>query len=183
MKLLRKRKPPEINASSMADIAFLLLIFFLVATTLATQKGLGLQLPPKSTDIAPFNERNIFKILINYQNEVLVEGKPFVNNDNLRKEAKEFILNYGHDPRLSDSPDKAIFSIKTSRKTKYKTFITILDEVKGAYYEIYAEKAGISEKHYRKLMLSKPGERILYEKGKEGIPMNISIAEPDKISL
>jgi len=92
-------------------------------------------------------------------------------------------MNYGKNRELSDSPEKAIFSIKTSRKTKYRTFISVLDEIKGAYYEIYAERVGISEKRYRNLKLSSPEERELYEKGKEGIPMNISIAEPDKIAL
>jgi len=87
MAMRSKKSSPQINASSMADIAFLLLIFFLVATTLATQKGLGLQLPPKNKMEAPFIDRNIFKILINYQDKILIEGKPFINNSELKKVA------------------------------------------------------------------------------------------------
>ncbi|MEM9300060.1 MAG: biopolymer transporter ExbD, partial [Bacteroidota bacterium] len=74
------RDNPEINSSSMADIAFLLLIFFLVTTTIANDRGLSLQLPPNPEDIENIDikipERNLFKIQINSADRLLVEGEP-----------------------------------------------------------------------------------------------------------
>ncbi len=175
------RKPVELNTSSMADIAFLLLIFSLVATTISQDKGLDIRLPPKSEfeQELPIQERNLFKIRINGNNQLLVENEVRENAEGLSTEVKAFILNNGRDASSSDSPEKAVVSVKTSRGTKYAAFISVLDELKGAYYEIYGERVGLTSGEYRKLDQNNPEDRLLYQKGKEGIPMNISIAEPD----
>ena len=166
----------------MADIAFLLLIFFLVATTIVQDKGLQLRLPQEKNDQQqPVNERNVFKILLNAHDELLVENQLRSSTEGLQNEIKTFILNQGKNPDWSDSPEKVVVSLKTSRGTKYKTFIEILDEAKGAYYEIYGERIGLTAEEFRRLRLSDPEQRAQYEKAREGFPMNISIAEPNPI--
>lgn len=174
---------PSVNSGSMADIAFLLLIFFLVTTTISQEEGLTLKLPPEPEQLQSqkMHDRNVFKILINSQNQFLIEGEAASNLTGLNERLKAFILNRGHDPNLSDTPEKAIISIKTSRGTDYKFFIAVLDEAKGAYYDIYAQNVGLTSSQYRQLDPSKPSENAQYQKGKEGIPMNISIAEPEKV--
>ena len=179
-----KRKKPraeseEVNAGSMADIAFLLLIFFLVATTIGADKGLMMKLPPDDQTKAPLNERNIFNIKLNSANGLLVEGDVRDNMVGLKSELEEFILNKGRDPQSSESPEKAIISLKTNRGTDYKRFIEVLDEIKGTYYKIYGSRVGLTSQEYRSLKLNRPDQKAIYDRGKKGIPMNISIAEPD----
>ena len=178
---LKTRTIQEINTGSMADIAFLLLIFFLVSTTILQEKGLSLKLspPPEDQTVAEIHDRNLFKIQINSNNQYLIEDAVRGDLKGLREEVKAFILNKSNDPNLSISPLKATISIKVNRGTHYKYFIEALDEVKEAYYEIYAERVGMSSHDYRQLDLSKATHKLLYEKGKEGVPMNISIAQPD----
>lgn len=190
----KKREEPQINSSSMADIAFLLLIFFLVTTTIANDRGLSLQLPPDPDDIEQMDikipERNLFKIQINSADKMLVEGDPFERNmDELRSMIKEFVLNNGRDPESSDSPKEAIVSLKTDRGTTQEKFIEVLDAIQGAYYDMYADRVGVTNEQWRELSndLTDPENRRLYDKGRgktaDGIefPMNLSIAEPTKI--
>lgn len=176
-------KLQAVNTGSMADIAFLLLIFFLVSTTILQEKGLMLQLPPKPEEqtVSKVNERNLFKILINSDNQFLIQGK--LRNDlaGLKEEVQLFVLNEGKEPHLSISPEKAIISMKTNRGTGYGCFIEVLDEVKEAYYEMYGDRVGLTAMEYRKLDHKKPNEYAIYKKGKQDIPMNISIAQPDQI--
>ena len=181
-----KRMKQEVNAGSMADIAFLLLIFFLVTTQIATDKGLQMRLPPKPDPNDPppeikFKERNIFKILVNSQDKILIENEPYTDLSQLKGDVKRFVLNEGVDPDLSESPDKAVVSIKTDRGTSYEIFIEVLDQVQGAYYEMRGEKVGLSAEEFRNLDQSKDDEKELYNRGKEGLPMQISIAEPSNI--
>ncbi len=197
----------EVNAGSMADIAFLLLIFFLVTTTIASDKGILNFLPPKVDPNVPppdikVNERNIFTILINANDQLLVEGE-YGSTESLDSDVKSFILNFGapdeeaqalyntlpaslqslsrRDPVSSDHPGEAIVSIKTNRGTSYDTYLEVFDKVKKAYFEIYASRVNLSSDEYRALSGDKPGDSALLEKGKEGIRMAISIAEPDKL--
>jgi len=179
--ITRKRKGVEINSSSMADIAFLLLIFFLVTTTIVNDKGVMLLLPPKKTDdiiIAPIHERNLFKIQVNSVDQLLVNGELTDNLKTVREHIQTFVLNYGKDKSSSESPKKAIVSIKNNRGTTYDKYIEVLNTVQGAYYDIYAKNVNITNESYRSLDLSKPEEKLLATKAKKGIPMNISIAEP-----
>jgi biopolymer transport protein ExbD len=183
------RPTPDIPNASMADIAFLLLVFFLVTTTVANIKGLSVALPPPPEALPPEDvkipEKNLFKIQVNSFDNLLVEGEPWAgSNEALTDDIKKFILNNGSDPASSDSPDKAIVSYKTDRGTSHKKFIEILDVIQKAYYDIYAEKAGVTNEKWREIA-SDPGKsseyQQLYDKGREGIPMNISIAEPTKV--
>lgn len=201
-----KKEAPEIPAGSMADIAFLLLIFFLVTTTIASDKGILNFLPPKQDPNVPppdikVNERNIFTILINANDQLLVEGE-YGSTEGLDEDVKSFILNFGapdeggqalynslpaslqslalRDPASSDDPSEAIVSIKTNRGTSYDIYLEVFDLVKKAYFDIYAARVNLSSDEYRALSAEMPGESELQDKGKEGIPMAISIAEPDK---
>ncbi|AGA76374.1 ExbD/TolR family protein [Echinicola vietnamensis] len=203
----KSRMSQEVNAGSMADIAFLLLIFFLVTTTIASDKGITNVLPPKIDPNNPppeidKNERNIFKILINSNDQLLVEDDFRDNTDGLDKEIKEFVMNFGdpdqenmdlynslppvlkaqanRDPESSDHPNEAVVSIKTNRGTSYDLYLEVLDKVKKAYYEIYAERVGLTADEYRALSSRTAAEKELMDRGKENIPMAISIAEPDK---
>jgi biopolymer transport protein ExbD len=181
---MRFQRPSKqkLSAGSMADIAFLLLIFFLVTTQIRSEQGLQLRLPPKTAEIIdkPVNERNLFKIQINSADKLLVENEPYPDESKLKDDVKGFLINHGKDPDLSVSPEQAVVSVKTDRGTSYARFISILDKVKGAYYELRAEQAGISTEEYRNLDPSKPEDLILFEKGKKGFPMQISIAEPTR---
>lgn len=178
----------------MADIAFLLLTFFLVTTTIANDRGLSIQLPPPPEAQPPedikVQERNMFKIQINSSDALLVEGEPMSDVTDLKEMIKKFILNNGADPESSDNPEKAIVSYKTDRGTSHKRFIEILDIIQGAYYDIYAERAGVTNVKWRELSsdLSDPENQVLYDKGRgrrpDGtieIPMQLSIAEPTKV--
>lgn len=189
------RATPDIPNASMADIAFLLLVFFLVTTTVANDRGLAIQLPPPPEALPPdldikIQERNLFKIQVNSFDNVLVEGNPFFGTPaELRDMIIEFVLNNGADPNSSDSPEKAIVSYKTDRGTSHKKFIEILDAAQAAYYQIYADRADVSVKKWLELSsdLSNPENRRLYDIGRgrrpDGsveIPMALSIAEPTK---
>lgn len=134
----KSRELPEINAGSMADIAFLLLIFFLVTTTMNTDKGLPVLLPPpvKEKVTTVQLERNVLKILINQQDKLLVEGE-WAEIEDLTQITKDFILNNGKDANSSESPQKAIVSLKNDRRTSYDIYVKVQNEVKRAYNEIY----------------------------------------------
>lgn len=181
-----KRGAVTINSSSMADIAFLLLIFFLVTTTIANDKGLTLRLPPDPDEIEDIQvripERNIFKILLNSSDKLLVENEPMDDPRLIREMVKEFVLNNGVNPDLSDSPKDAIVSIKTNRGTSYKKFIEVYNEVQGAYYDMYADRAGVTNKKWREIAskTSDPDNKRIYNEARADFPMQISIAEPNK---
>lgn len=188
------RATPEIPNASMADIAFLLLTFFLVTTTIANDRGLSIQLPPPPEAQPPedvkVQERNMFKIQINSSDALLVEGEPMTDISGLKDMIKKFIMNNGADPESSDNPEKAIVSYKTDRGTSHKRFVEILDLIQGAYYDIYAERAGVTNTRWRELSsdLAVPENQVLYDKGRgrrpDGtieIPMQLSIAEPTKV--
>ena len=180
------RPVPEIPNASMADIAFLLLTFFLVTTTVANDKGLTILLPPppesmpKDVEIN-IHERNLFKIQINSFDALMVEGEPFTGSmRDLTDQIKTFVQNNGVDVHSSDSPEKAIVSYKTDRGTSHKKFVEVLDAAQRAYYEIYAAKLGVPVEVWRDIA-SDPEKKDEYNKSREGIPMNISIAEPTKV--
>ncbi|MFK7813515.1 MAG: ExbD/TolR family protein [Maribacter sp.] len=145
--MARRGGAPEVSAGSMADIAFLLLIFFLVTTTIETDAGLDRMLPPiepPDVDVI-IKEKNIFQVLINKDGRLLADDNVIELTD-LREKAKEFLDNNGDgtctyckgkkNPESSDNPQKAIISLKSDRETKYSTYITVQNELVGAYNEL-----------------------------------------------
>lgn len=169
------RMANEINAGSMADIAFLLLIFFLVTTQIAEDKGVLTMLPPWSNEppeTARLKERNVFSVLVNAKNQLLVRDEP-MDIRKLRENAKAFIYNPELRPDYAERPDKAIISLKNDRGTKYETYLEVLNEIKGAYNELRNEEA--LRKHGKDFeRLAKADRNIIKTK----IPLIISEAEP-----
>ncbi|BDD03533.1 ExbD/TolR family protein [Aureibacter tunicatorum] len=182
-----KRASAEVNAGSMADIAFLLLIFFLVTTTIASDKGILLLLPPKADpneeqiDVK-IKDKNLFKILVNSSDRVLVNGEPWTQPlENLKPKVQEFVLNNGRKEDLSESPKKAIVSFKTDRGTSYEKFIGILDVLHLSYNEIYAKKMGMTLEEFNNFDRKDADKKDKYDEIRKTIPKQISIAEPSKI--
>ena len=174
----RGRESADIDGSSLADIAFLLLIFFLVVTTIDVDTGIGLILPPIPDDIEPppVRERNLMNILVNAQGMVLLNEQPAAIA-NVREQVMRFIDNNGVDPDLSESPDDAIVSIKTDRRTPYNVYIDMLDEVMGAYEEL-RNRASMDLFGVPFSSLEQGSERRA--EIQEMYPKKISIAEPDE---
>lgn len=176
----KSRREAEIPTSAMADIAFLLLIFFLVTTTIDVDTGIGMTLPPEldlTVEPPPVKERNMLKILINEQGQVLLEDKPSAINQ-IREEVRTHVTNNGQDARYAESPHQAVVSIKTDRQTPYDLYIQALDEVWMAYFELWdaeARSRGFQNyEEYRATLL--PGDE---NEIREMIPAQISLAEPD----
>ena len=171
----KERKAGEINASSMADIAFLLLVFFLVTTTIDVERGITVKLPEWSDEPPEelnLKQRNVFRVLVNAQNLLLVRDE-ITDPKELREKAKEFIMNPNNDPTLSELPAAAIISLKNDRGTDYKTYIEVYNELKAAYNELWDEMA--MTKHGEKYdNLSKSKKDAI----KKVIPFVISEAEP-----
>ena len=165
---MARRETPEINAGSMADIAFLLLIFFLVTTTMNVDSGISKKLSEKPpADYVPpvIKEKNIFEVNINRNNELLVEGERMDIKD-IKEAAKKFIDNGGGlgKPGLdgtpgtacdycngeksiasSDHPNKAIISVQSDRGTEYGTYVAVQNELLVAYKEL---RNALSSKRY-----------------------------------
>jgi biopolymer transport protein ExbD len=150
--MMSRKESPEINAGSMADIAFLLLIFFLVTTTMNVDAGISRKIPqkqenPPNIDV---NERNILEININKNNELFVDGST-IELKELKQIAIDFIDNGGgfdiynkacdwcegkRETTASDHPTKAIISIQSDRRTNYGTYIATLDVLNAAYSDL-----------------------------------------------
>jgi len=177
----RSRGEAEIPTASMADIAFLLLIFFLVTTTIDVDTGIGMVLPPKleeDVEPPPIRERNVLKILVNEQGMVLLEDQPS-SVSLIREEVKKHVTNNGVDINYSESPGRALVSIKTARQTPYNAYIEVLDEVWMAYFELWdaeARKLGYANyEEYTAAIEAAGAENQI----REAIKAQISIAEPD----
>jgi len=172
----RDRIDNEINAGSMADIAFLLLIFFLVTTTIEEDEGILVRLPPWSEeepDIQRLKERNVFSVLVNASNQLLVRNEPAEVSD-LKERAKDFIWNPRKQEDLAESPRKAIVSLKNDRGTNYETYLGVYNELQAAYNELRDEQAQRKYgKNYRDLTTKVERDEI-----RNLIPMILSEAEP-----
>ncbi len=187
---MAKRATPEINASSMADIAFLLLIFFLVTTTMDVDTGIQRQLPPipekdQKTDVE-VNERNVYVVLVNSRGNIQVNHS-WLDLSKLREDAKKFInCDRADDPTLPEMEEitvegikgpvktsKGIISLQNDRGTTYGRYIEVQNELVAAYNEIRNEAA---RKYF-----NKPYDE-LSEEQQEAIrkiyPQRISEAEP-----
>lgn len=188
---MARRDLPEINAGSMADIAFLLLIFFLVTTTMDVDSGLLRRLPPpaEATDDTKVDvkERNIFVVLINSNNQLMVEGKLMMIEE-LKDACKEFIVNPNNsedlpEKDLKDVPffgqvevGKGVVSLQNDRGTEYGMYIAVQDALIAAYNEL---RDDLSMKRFGKLFDNLPTEE--QDAVKEIYPQRISEAEPKNI--
>lgn len=187
----KSRETPEINGGSMADIAFLLLIFFLVATTMDIDTGLSRKLPPYNPEAEENNdqikERNVYVVLINSNDQLLVEGQQ-MNVYNLREAAKEFIVNPENKENLPEKTpkeidflgermvSKGIISLQNDRGTSYGMYIKVQNELIAAYNEVRDE---VSMREFGKLYddLAEDKQDAI----KEYYPQIISEAEPKNI--
>ena len=195
-----KRKVQEINAGSMADIAFLLLIFFLVATTMNTDTGLVRMLPlmppedQKQEDIK-VKERNLFLVFINGRGDIMAgaSGKQEpIDLHQLTERTKEFIVNPMDDENLPekvnrdiDLPDgskwvypvsEGVVSLQTTRDTGYQSYIMVQNELTRAFNEVRDE---VAQRKFGAKFSDLPEEqRNVISKA---VPLKISEAEPRNI--
>ena len=160
----KKRKVPGINGSSMADISFILLIFFLITTSMDTDQGLKRRLPPlvpkeqQQQDIE-INDRNIMRILVNRQDQIAVLRKNaagademvIVPLDKLKDRTVEFIMNPNNDPTLPEKETREVvglgnisvttstyaISLKNEVETSYQMYINVQDQLLQAYNEVW----------------------------------------------
>ena len=191
---MARREAPEINGGSMADIAFMLLIFFLVATTMNIDSGIMRKLPPiveDQQDDIDIKERNVFVVLINSNDQLLVENE-ILNIKHLKEKAKEFIANKANldnlpEKKLVDVPffgptmvSKQVISLQNDRGTKYETYITVQNELTQAYNELRDELA-MSKWSKTYAQLEKAHDKDKLKAIRKIYPMRISEAEPKNI--
>lgn len=197
---MAKREISEINAGSMADIAFLLLIFFLVTTTMDTDTGLIRKLPPPPEDLTepppPIKQRNIFEILVNANDQLLVEDE-YMQITELRNKVKEFIKSDVGNPNMPEFKEeqidglglypvsKQIISLQNDNGTSYDMYIKVQNELVAAYNELRNEFAQQKfGKTYQELLqqsgASEAAEQQL-DAVKKVYPQRISEAEPKKV--
>ena len=190
------RKTPEVNSSSTADMAFLLLCFFMMTTTMDQDKGLSRRLPPMpdpnhKLEDQKVNKRNIVVVKINSQDRLLVGSKPMLVSE-LRDEVKRFIKNPYGDESLPEWKDttitygnknydfkisKGVISLQNDRGTSYSKYIEVQNELVGAFNDLREEEAMAK--------FNKPFSELDEEQQdiiKEVIPQMISEAEPKDIT-
>lgn len=185
-----KRSVPEINSSSTADIAFLLLIFFLITTSMDTDRGLARRLPPppekdQKLDDIIVKERNVLAVRLN-SNDQLMCGSDYISVKQLRQRAKDFIANPYNDEKLPEKHEKDIpffgktmvtekhvISLQNDRGTSYQAYIDVQNELVAAYNELRNELAQEKwQKDYNQL--DEEQQKAI----REYYPQKISEAEP-----
>ena len=187
-----KRKVPDINSSSTADIAFLLLIFFLITTSMDTDRGLARRLPPppeqnQKNDDIKLKERNVLQVFLN-MNDQLMCGNDYITTDQLRAKAKEFIANPYNDEtkpekHAKDIPffgnmmitEKHVISVQNDVGTSYQAYIDVQNELVAAYNELRNE---LGKAKFGKLYneCNEDEQKAI----REYYPQKISEAEPKK---
>jgi biopolymer transport protein ExbD len=169
----RKIKEAEIPTASQADLAFLLLLFFLVSTVIDVDTGIGLALPEpiEETEVVPVAKDRMAALLVNENGDVLLDGNP-ISIFQIKNQLK---------PRITSKIDlpsnkKLIVSVKTDRKTNYNIYIQTLDQVKLSYFELRDEysNANFGRKYND---LNEEDQKKVQEK----IPIIISLAEPESV--
>ena len=190
---MASKKTPEINSSSTADIAFLLLCYFLMTSTMGEDSGLQRRLPPmpnenQEVQDQKINRRNIIVVKINSQDRLLA-GNDAIDVSLLKDRIKEFLTNPSDDPTLPEkSPkdiegfgtypvSKGVISLQNDRGTSYQAYIAVQNELVKAINEL---RDDFSKKYYGKLysQLTEDQQKI----AREAIPQNISEAEPKDVS-
>jgi biopolymer transport protein ExbD len=188
-----KRKCPDINSSSTADIAFLLLIFFLITTSMDTDRGLARRLPPPPENEQQKNnedkvkQRNVLQVFLNMYDQLMVNGE-VINVAQLRDKAKEFIANKNGEENLPERvakdvqffgtvqvTEKHVISLQNDRSSSYQAYIDVQNELVAAYNELRDELA--TEKWGMKYEeLDEDQQKAV----REVYPQKISEAEPKK---
>ena len=187
----KKRKTPGINGSSSADIAFMLLIFFLITTSMDTDKGLARRLPPpvpkdqKKNEEMDIKKRNILVVLINSNNQILCNNE-FIDIKQLREKVRNFIENPYNDEHMPEKTEvdvpffgkqmvtkNHVISLQNDRGTEYQAYIDVQNELAAAYNELRDE---VSRKKFGKAFADLDEEQ---QKAVQQIyPQKISEAEP-----
>ena len=187
------KKTPAINSSSTADIAFLLLCYFLMTTTMGSQTGLSRRLPPMPTneqkqEDTKVNKRNIIIVKIN-SSDRLFAGDQLLDVSQLKDKIKEFITNPNDDPNLPEREkkviegfgeypvSKGIISLQNDRGTSYKAYIAVQNELVKAVNEV---RNDFCRQHFGKVFnaCNETQQKI----AKDAIPQNISEAEPKDVT-
>ncbi|MDD3549514.1 MAG: biopolymer transporter ExbD [Bacteroidales bacterium] len=187
------RPAGDINAGSMADIAFLLLIFFLVTTTMDVETGIQRRLPPmpdenQQAEVEQINKRNIMVVLIN-KNDRLFAGGQEMHITMLKDKVKEFITNPANLPDLPEKREndiegfgpvmvsRAVVSLQNDRGTSYNAYIQVQNELVKAFNELRDE---FSMQHFGKKYdsVDEDQQRIV----REAIPLNLSEREPREVT-
>lgn len=187
-----KRKCPEVNSSSTADIAFLLLIFFLITTSMDTDRGLARRLPPppekdQKIEDQKKKERNVLQVFLN-MNDQLMCGNDYVSVDQLRAKAKEFIANPYNDETKPEKiaknvqyfgtvqvTENHVVSLRCDRGSSYKVYMAVQNELVAAYNELRDE---LAQEKWQKNYADLDGEQ--QDAVREIYPQRISEAEPKK---
>lgn len=178
----------------MADIAFLLLIFFLATTTMETQTGIFRKLPPlEDKDVKPpkIEERNLMTVLVNKFDQIQINGEEVQVKDITRK-AREFVENKG---RSEDMPEirqeyiegygeaevsKAVISLQNDRGTTYEVYIAVQDALATAFEQLREERAKeVYGKSYNQLIEDKEDDKV--DVIKRMVPLALSEAEPKNV--
>lgn len=187
----KKKKVPEINASSMADISFLLLIFFLVTTTMDTDSGITRRLPPpvENPDMdVKVKERNILNVMINKYDKLMVNGKP-CDISELKDKTKIFITPNPNDEKAPEvetkdielignfMTNKGVVSLKNDRGTSYMMYIAVQNELAKAFNELREEVAmRYFQQHYADMT-----DKDKIDAVNKAVPVRVSEAEPEEI--
>jgi biopolymer transport protein ExbD len=193
---MSKKKIPEINASSQADISFILLIFFLTATTMNTDTGISRVLPAmpdenQKTEDLDIRERNLLLVFINTYDQIMVGGKP-MDITQVKEKAKEFILNPLNEENLPESEDtefelpdgtkwtypvsKGVISLQNDRGTSYTAYIQVQNELVRAFNEVRDE---VSQEKFNMSFADLPEDvRNVVQKA---VPQKISESEPRNV--
>jgi biopolymer transport protein ExbD len=187
------RKTPEIPSASMADIAFMLLIFFITATSMDVDSGLERvlpQMPPENQeqdDTPPIKERNVFSVLLDQYNRLMVEGE-IMRVEDLREKTKEFLTNPANSDNLPETKPteipllgnfevtKGIISLRNDHGTQYGTYLAVQNELVAAVNEVRDELASAK---FGKTYANCTNEQR--DAIREAIPSRISEAEPKTI--
>ena len=189
---MAKKKVPEINGSSMADIAFIALIFFLMVTTMDKEEGIARQLPPippedQKVEDQKVNRRNIIQVKINAADRLLAGGVP-MDVSQLKDKIKEFMTNPYDDPNLPEKEEqdipglgkvkvsKGVISLQNDRGTSYQAYITVQNELVKAINEL---RDDFSMKTFGKKYAKLDEEQ--QEAVREAVPQRISEAEPKDV--
>lgn len=189
----KKREVPEVNSSSTADIAFLLLIFFLITTSMDTDQGLARRLPAppeqnqQKNDDIKLKERNVLTVFLNFNDQLMCNGE-YMGADGLRAKAKEFIQNPNNDPNMPEKhatevplfgnveiTSNHVISLRCDRGSSYAAYIAVQNEIVAAYNELRDEIAlsQFGQKYADCDEVQQESVRLIY-------PQNISEAEPKK---